>query len=225
MIPSLILHTHIARLAALSSLLLALSSAGLAAQTLNWGSEVGSQIVDSKGTALRQDTFLFQLGVFAPDFIPEESNHNEWLSNWRVFDQADYSESYGYFTGATVIQPGVTSEGSGAGGISFAGLEGYLWVRNSDIPGETTEWLLTRAESWVFPTTGGVCCNTNILQWSVSDLTAADLPLWGGQNGIDGPGSFVPSGTPTLQTHIVIPEPSSFVLAALGGLLLLRRRR
>lgn len=225
MIPSLVSCPRFRSLVVMTSIVMALASNPLDAQTLNWGSEVGSQIVDSKGTALQQDTFLFQLGAFAPDFIPKETNHNEWLSNWRVFDHASYNEPFGYFTGAAVLLPDVKSGAQDASAVSFAGLEAYLWVRNSDTPGESTEWLLTRAESWIFPATGGECCNTNILQWSVSDLTATDVPLWGGQNGIDGPGSFVPSGTPTLQTHIVIPEPTSVLLAALGWLVVLRRRR
>ena len=203
----------------------------LAAQQLNWGSTVGaldgSTIVDSTGAAL-DNTFVFELGAFLDGFTPDESNVDDWITNWRVFDQAAYNSGDIYFTGtANMLDDGTSdSPDQTSGAPSFEGLQAYIWIRNSDLAEEGSEWLLTRADSWTFPTaTPGCCDNQGVVEWSVSDLDSGDIPVWGNQGGYEGGGSYTTTGPYTLQTYTFVPEPSSLLLAAVSGLLVFRRRR
>ena len=195
------------------------------AQTLNWGNEVFGGVTDSEGVAL-DNTFVFELGSFVDGFVPTESNLDQWVLNWEAFDQAAYNGSLGYFTSTVYVNNDVTTSNTTASTISFAGLDAYIWIRNDDNPVEGTEWLLTRAASWTFPSVGGDCCNTQVIQWAVSDLEPGDVPLWGRQNNVIGSGEFITTGTTGLQTFSFVPEPSSALLAAVaGGILVFRRRR
>lgn len=120
----------------------------------------------------------------------------------------------------------VTTSNPTASTMSFAGLDAYIWIRNGDDPVPGTEWLLTRASNWTFPTVGGDCCDTGVVEWAVSDLDPGDVPVWGRQNGVIGSGEFSSTGTGGLQTFTFVPEPSSAILTAIAaGLLVLRRRR
>ena len=56
------------------------------AQTLNWGNEVFGDLTDSEGVTL-DNTFVFELGSFFNGFVPTESNLDQWVLNWEVFDQ------------------------------------------------------------------------------------------------------------------------------------------
>ncbi|MGL4401170.1 MAG: PEP-CTERM sorting domain-containing protein [Luteolibacter sp.] len=195
------------------------------AQTLNWGNEVFGDLTDSEGVALN-NTFVFELGSFREGFVPTESNLGQWVLNWEVFDRAAHQESFGYFTSTVYVNNNVTTSNTTASTMSFAGLEAYLWIRNQDDPVEGAEWLLTRALNWTFPTVGGDCCNTRVIEWAVSDLDSGIVPVWGGQNGVLGSGEFGTAGTRGLQTFTFVPEPSSALLVAMtGGFLVLRRRR
>jgi hypothetical protein len=199
------------------------------AQTLNWGSEFASSIVDSEGDVL-DSAFVIEIGVFVDGFTPEESNVSDWSAKWWVFDRASYSMENGYFTSAVHYLNDGTSNSpfQSPGASSFAGLEAYLWVRNSSDPGVGTEWLLTRASSWVFPAPNQNpdCCDTEVIEWSVSDLTGVDVPVWGNQGGVLGGGFYSVTGSYDLQTHTFVPEPSSMMLIAFAGsILTLRRRR
>lgn len=199
----------------------------LPAQTLDWGSAVFSELVDSEGQTL-DNTFVFELGAFVGGFVPDETNVDDWLSYWRVFDQAAYNPSLGYFTSQVNMLDDGTSDSSylTSGSLSFEGLGAYLWVRNGDDPVEGTEWLLTRADNWTFPTAIPGCCdNGTPLQWSVSDLDSGDIPKWGNQGGVEGPGVYSVTGPYTLQTYTFVPEPSSLALVAFAAGLMLRRRR
>lgn len=207
------------------------------AQTLNWGSAVFTDLIDSEGNTLPEGVYTFEIGVFANSFVPEESNVNQWLANWRVFDSAAYNgysgpgdPIYGYFTGTEQIGDGVTNETTT---YSFAGMSAYLWIRKGDQAEEGSEWFLGRATNWTFPATGGGCCeNDPPIEWSVSDLvTNGDTPLWGNHGGIEGSGEHTFTGTYggtgpyVVQTYTFIPEPSSLLLAALSAGLMFRRRR
>jgi hypothetical protein len=195
------------------------------AQTLNWGNEVFGDVTDSEGVTL-DNTFVFELGSFVDGFVPTESNLDQWVLNWEVFDQAAYNSTLGYFTSTVYVNNDVTTSNTSASTISFAGLDAYIWIRNDDNPVPGTEWLLTRAASWTFPSIGGDCCNTEVIQWAVSDLELSDVPVWGRQNDVIGSGEFITTGTTGLQTFTFVPEPSSAVLTAVAaGFLVFRRRR
>lgn len=226
----------------LASAFCAASIHHLQAQTLDWGSELGSTLVDSNGSQL-DNTFVFEIGAFVDGFMPDANNVELWLSNWRVFDQASYNQSIGYFTKWTsdtdtlrMLDDGTSnSPYMTSGAPSFEGLTAFLWVRKGDDPVEGSEWLLTRADSWVFPAaTPGCCDNEAVVQWSVSDLDGSDIPVWGRQSSDDpldpyvstGSGVFTNSTYSTLQTFTFVPEPSSMVFAAISlGIVMGRRRR
>ncbi len=195
------------------------------AQTLNWGNEVFGELTDSAGVAL-DNTFVFELGSFVGGFVPTPSNLEQWALNWEVFDRAAHQESIGYFTSTVYVNNDVTTSNPTASTMSFAGLDAYIWIRNQDDPVEGAEWLLTRASNWTFPTVGGDCCNTQVVEWAVSDLDPGNVPVWGRQNGEFGSGEFSSAGSAGLQTFTFVPEPSSALLAAIaGGFMVLRRRR
>jgi hypothetical protein len=212
-----------------TALLLAAAAPNIHAQTLNWGSPVGTLIVDSNGDGI-DDSYVFELGAFNLGFIPDQNNHEEWALNWMVFDTATYNPTFGYFT-STVnvisdVSGNVTSSNPLADSGNFAGLVAYLWIRNEDTPGENTEWLLVRANNWTFPLTAGDCCDTTVIEWSVSDLNSGNTPLYGSQGGVTGPGEHTHTSTSGLQTHTFIPEPSAAALGVIAfAVTLLRRRR
>ena len=208
---------------------LAISCAGslLHSQTLDWGSEVFSDLVNSEGQVL-DNTFIFEIGAFTDGFTPDENNVQDWVTNWRAFDRAAYDSFFGYFTSTVQMLDDGTSASphASSGAPSFEGLNGYLWVRNSDSPEEGTEWFLARADSWVFPNAIPGCCDNEIpFQWSVSDLELTNVPVWGSQGGTSGAGEYTTTGPHSLQTFTFVPEPSSLAMAGMAACLLLRRRR
>lgn len=218
----------------LALLLLGISTAR--SQTLNWGSPIhrdfSSHLSDSSGHPL-DETFVFELGSFDNGFDPTASNTSQWAANWKVFDAASYLEGTfdpitGYVTATADMNPsGFSNSGQVTSPtFSFAGLQAYLWVKNSNSPVEGTEWALVRADAWTFPAADPGCCPTeHPIAWSVSDLTN-ETPVWGGQEGIEGDGvRSVFSPGSYIQTYTFVPEPSSTLLIGLGALLLTRRRR
>lgn len=211
--------------ALLAAAALTVAATRIQAQTLNWGNDAFGDLSDSTGVTL-DDTFVFQLGSFSNGFVPSDSNVDQWSLNWEVFDQASYNKDIEYFTSTVYVRNDVTSSNPTASTLSFAGLDAYIWIRNSDDPVPGTEWLLTRASNWTFPLVGGDCCNTEVIEWAVSDLDSADIPKWGRQNDVIGPGEFSTTSTTGLQTFTFVPEPSSALLAAItAGFMVLRRRR
>jgi hypothetical protein len=233
-------------LAPLLALLCVVVAPPCQAQTLNWGSENFSTFTDSEGNML-DNTFLFELGAFGPGFIPDETNTSDWLTNWRIFDRAAYDIGNGTFASTVemlrapdpIANPNVlTSSYPGASTMNFSGLDAYLWIRKGDDPVEGSEWLLTRASNWTFPLEGQDCCGKGLVEWSVSDLNASNVPKWGRQNELDpidpmsppiyvstGPGVYTSDSPSTLQTFTFVPEPSSALLAAIAGFGLVMRRR
>lgn len=213
-----------------ASLILALSLilplSGLHGQTLEWGSDTFSKIVDSKGATL-DNTYVFEVGVFASPFTPDETNTASWFANWQAFDRAAYSPTNRYFT--STVQ--MTDDGKSNSAFlsptatSFAGLEAYIWVRNSETPSPTTEWFLVKSPSWIFPTATPGCCDNDLpVQWSIADLVPSDTPVWGSQKGVDGKGTFTQDGVYNLQTF-TIPEPSAAMMVLLSCTFLLARRK
>ena len=223
-IPSYRMKTNFALLAA-AIFLASVSRSG--AQTLQWGSEVFSDLADSYGNT-PDNAFVFELGTFAGGFAPDQTNVDSWLANWQVFDRASFDQGNGYFTSTVQMLDNGRSDSSyqTPGTMSFEGLDAYIWVRKGDDPVEGSEWLLMRSSSWSFPTaTPGCCDNQAPTQWSVSDLGIDDVPLWGGQGDIDGAGVHTDNGSHTLQTFTFVPEPTSAVLVSMAAVFTLLRRR
>jgi hypothetical protein len=213
----------------LAAVFVAFSTLQIHAQTLNWGVPVGEVLKDSNGDAI-DDTYVFELGAFALNFDPQESNVGEWLTHWRVFDSLVYDTNFGFTTSSVFILSDVKSNSTrpGVSTQSFAGLNAFIWVRKGDQPVAGSEWFVGRAIDWTFPTTADPCCPPSTTkEWSVSDLGPGEMPEWGRQNNVTGPGVSIFTGTLNgLQTHTFIPEPSSSLLLIFGtaGLVLVRRR-
>lgn len=208
---------HLLKVIAILSLFMAASARS---QNLDWASLTGSSIADSEGNVLN-NSFVFQLGTFDPSFTPTESNMGDWASHWRVFDQADYSEENGYFTGSQNVQD---FEQAGGDYSMFEGLSAYIWIRNP----ENSEYFLANAANWIFPDYNPECCGSGDIPvtWSISDL-ANNTPVWGGQNGNHSAGEYQESTGPfphDIQTHAV-PEPATLFLAVLGCSMMLGYRR
>jgi hypothetical protein len=219
----------------LSIVIMCLLPGRLGAQNLNWGSPIFSDIVDSEGNVL-DDTYVFQIGAFVGGFVPDVENTSDWLRYWQVFDGADYNGIgdpddgvYGYFTSSAAMTDNGLSDSSELSPLasSFEGLDGYLWIRNSNLDEPGSEWFLARAGNWIFPMPVPGCCdNDGVVEWSTSDLLAGDTPVWGSQGGTKGNGEYSYSGTEHLQTYSFVPEPSSAMLVGLfSGMMILRRRR
>jgi hypothetical protein len=215
------LHTAIMILA------LGFASVGVArGQTLNWGNELGDGVTDSHGNPI-DSMFVIEIGAFFDDFVPNDGNTEDWIANWQVFDRAVYNADLGYFTSEVYIQNDVTSSNPSASTLSFAGLSAFLWIRKGEDPVEGSEWLLARADDWTFPLIGGDCCNTEVVEWSVSDLSGgAVLPVWGRQTDQEGFGEYTTISGTGLQTFTFIPEPSSSMMGmiAVFGMVMRRRR-
>lgn len=199
-------------------------TAALNAQTLDWGNDVFGDVVDSTGAAL-DNSFIFELGAFDAGFEPGEDNIADWIEHWNVFDRASFNESAGYFASSVQMLPDGTSnsayltEGSG----SFEGLNAYIFVRNGDLPVPLTEWLLVRATAWVFPDADECCPDRLSIEWSLRDVDVT--AVFGSVDGDPGPGAVSVPGVHDLQTHTFVPEPGTALLAALGLLVAISRRK
>lgn len=223
-----------------------------AALNINWGSVVPSILVDSDGNLIESgDGFLFEMGTFTSGFAPTANNTDQWFDNWRVFDGiistnssqfTDYAlndddppvEIYvGDFKSSSGLEIGTgyttSSYGGAATNFNFANFDAWLWIRNGTTEmssGSASEWLLVRSSSWMFPEVPFGCCDNELpVEWSIGDLIASDVPVWGRQGEVDGAGEFTFDGPATLQTY-TIPEPGAGMLVLFGGVaaLLFRRR-
>lgn len=172
-------------------------------------------MVDSHSNLL-DDTFNFELGTFVSGFTPTALNFNQWASNWKLLEHADFGNgkwvpndpTFGpYFTGDFSFS--ATGQVNGlTGSATFgAGEQAYIWVR-----GNNNEWALVTDnlagsgpdDIWQLP--NPVNTTDFNLQW---DLSSANTAIIGSVN----------TGTFRLQTS-VIPEPSTSLLVLMLGCLL-----
>lgn len=199
---------------------------------INWGSEVDSVFRDSFGVPL-DTTFAIQLGYFESvlgvPFVPDASNTEDWSVRWKTFDQAAFDPAAGYFTSSAVLNADGSSSSSFADnglGVDFSNQEAYIWIYNSETPGTLSQWFLVTTPAWRIPEKADVCCDTRLpVEWSVSDLTNTNTPVYGKQEGVTGAGDYTVTGPYDLQTFSVVPEPSTSLLFVLGGVTAALRRR
>lgn len=208
----------------------------VSAVQINWGNEAYSALRDSFGNSL-DATYAIQLGFFekvlGQQFVPTASNTADWSSHWKVFDQAAFDPLAGYFASTAMLKADGTSSSPFASndlGLDFSNQDTYLWVHNSKTVSTTTEWFLGRSSSstsaWRTPDKVADCCDNRLpLEWSVSDLKTSDVPIYGKQGNVSGGGNYTTTGIYSLQTFTVVPELSSSLLLALGGVAAALRRR
>ena len=208
-----------------------------AAIQINWGDLVDSDLRDSYGVPL-DATYAIQLGFFekvlGQQFVPTVENAADWSSHWKVFDQAAFDPLVGYFASTVMLKADGTSSSTFADndlGLDFSNQNAYIWIHNSETPGTNTEWFLGRSATgtaWTIPAKVAGCCDNRApLEWSVSDLTSGKVPVFGKQGTDTGGGinNDITNGIHTLQTFTFVPEPSSALLLALGGVAAVLRRR
>jgi hypothetical protein len=120
--------------------LLLLSCLSSQAAQVSWGSEAQSVNLDSTGRTL-DATFLFELGAFAPGFIPESTNTDQWAANWTTaarvpYDAANRAVSGPRFNYTTNTAPFLPTN------------RGWIWGYHPRNPGE---WILIGNPSWTWP--------------------------------------------------------------------------
>jgi hypothetical protein len=203
------------------------SSAGVYSQSIKWGVPTGETVIDSSGSPVSGSSYKFELGAFALDYNPDALNVGDWLTHWRVFDVLPGTTNFLNTENTVNILTNVTSGSTHPDAdntFSFAGLKAYVWIRNSDNPVPGTEWFLGRSDGWTFP---GPLDMVSQIEWNLSDLGPGEIPEWGRQNAVPGPGESTFTGSLAgIQTHTFIPEPSAVMLSVvMGAGVLLRRKR
>jgi hypothetical protein len=218
------------------------------ATVINWGTYPpggsANPLYDSNGVAL-DNNFFFELGSFG-GFVPDSTNLASWVTNWKPFDRASapalngWNPATGNLGHAATLDPDLTTSNlSLSQANTFAlGELAYVWIYKdvagnpSPLPvyGNGMQWALVTnnsgdgdpSDDWRFPeATGHV---TGSVTWQMENATSSPF---GGQNGVQGPGTYTPPvGGFIAQTHTIVPEPGA-ILLALGalGLTSLRRRR
>lgn len=227
----------------LASALLVPASLSASTITINWGLEVLDEVVDSFDQALTStgdtidDGFIMQLGIFINDFVPTKANRNDWISNWRVFDQAPYDEDFGFLPGtADLLSDGSSNSAYASVGTDFSNAEAFIWVRNSNTMNHDSgdEWFLARAGSWVFPDAPDNDCNcvVDVLEFAISDIVneisdAGTEVVWGRTEIYEGEGLVHEINESAIIQTYTIPEPSAGLALMAGalGLLWYRRRK
>ena len=134
-------------------LFLGLSSHGLQAGGVNWGSSLGDVFTDSLGVPLT-DSWAFHLGFFEAGFSPTAENTEDWSSQWTTLDISQYEPAISSFGG---IWP---NDGISTGQI------GYIWGLNRSL--ESNQWILVRADDWIIPVDSPILPNVD---WFTLDIT------------------------------------------------------
>lgn len=214
-------RTAIVRCLAVATAVVCLAVPARAEVVFNWGSPVYSTFRDSFGNELDAN-YTFELGVFDPSFTPGAGNVTSWAANWKVFDQANFNVFAETFASTVdMLDNGTSSSLFAEPGYDFRGLDAYVWGYNAKSYVDTLEWVWFRAPSWVFPVSVTPGPPITPTDWSISDLVAGDIPLWGAQSTAIGLGYASAPGVYDLQLYTLnigpepIPEPSTISVAAL----------
>jgi hypothetical protein len=62
-------------------------------QTIYWGSSFMDNLFDSQGDPLTAD-FRFEIGTFGSSFVPDDTNLDQWLNNWKVLDRVTFGNGW-----------------------------------------------------------------------------------------------------------------------------------
>jgi len=204
---------------------------------INWGNAFPSTLLDSSGaTNLDSASYHIQLGTFETPtgdaFDPEVSNVEDWQNNWKVFDEAELNEDFGYFSsglssGSVMNSDGTSQSPDATAGFDFSQKDAFIWIFNQQTVEESTEWFLGRVAAWTFPNGAdfAACCGEDFdQQWSLSSdfPSAPDASVdvvFGGYNSYEyeGGGVYESTGDAYLvQTYSPVPEAGTLWLSALS---------
>jgi hypothetical protein len=117
-----------------------------------------------RGGVTHDNTFVLEFGSIVSNFVPTDSNFDQWVLNSDAFNPAVYCGNIDCFKFTAYLNNDVTITTT-ASTLSLAGLDAYIWTRNSPNPVKGTEWLLTRVANWTVPSVGGDCSNSRIIEW------------------------------------------------------------
>ncbi|MGK0184718.1 MAG: hypothetical protein ACI9R3_000492 [Verrucomicrobiales bacterium] len=201
-----------------------LSAQDIHAQSVSWGSAVGSVLQDSNGDSLGSD-FRFELGTFSAGFNPAENSSSLWAADWHGFDMATtenegFASTFGFFTkSAAIDENGHTTSNAFAPAVEdfdFRSSKLYIWAYrdNKSVDGGNEFALITDTD-WKLPAT--VNPTGTPLSFRLADSNSA--VLGDSQNAAFSLRTAAVGGA-------VIPEPGTAFLAVIGlsGLLFRRRR-
>ena len=213
----------------------------LQAQTVAWGSSVNFTPISytSDGT-VDNEVLTWDLGYFTTGYTPDQTNFATWAANWN----AVASDTYRDFGGLWALSVNTLDVGPVA-----AGRQMYIFAYNSlaNIGTSAGEALLFREDGLLFPTVPNQVTfdiANNPLDTNDDAFTViwgqVDRSVYGAGGMLVGGGTYSDlktdsntqppnNGFGTFEaqsfTWAPIPEPSAAVLACLGSLVLLRRRR
>lgn len=204
-----------------------LSPGALAVNIIFSAGEPGvSQYLSDGTTEIPTDAgFFFELGTFADGFVPTDENTEEWLDHWVLVNDsqgAPLPESQTELTVVSSIFPDYSGFSSSVelehNNAPFTfGTQGYVWGYNNRTEPGDSEWiLLTNSETWKFPDSSNQQATTQA--WSVGTSNEAIVGSVSGAS--------MTLGSVSLPSPpVVVPEPSSASLLALGTIALLAARR
>jgi hypothetical protein len=188
---------------------------------IEWGTPIFSELYDSYGNEL-YSSYTWELGAFNPSFTPTATNVEQWSANWWIFDRAAYNPTNGFVIGNVIMNNDGTSANTNSyvTNANYQGLDAYIWGYNKKEYEFGLEWVWfrhggTNTNAWTFATLPPDDPPTLEVEWSISDLIASDVPLWGSQLGVIGLGYASNPGIYDLQTYTIVPEPAGIAAGVL----------
>jgi len=173
--------------------------AGLAdGRQIDWFSDAHSVHRQSSGLAL-DESFRFELGVFAGSFVPTVANIDQWAAHWVAAQRVAYVPAVAPFEG-TGSFAGFYQVTTNPAPFS-AGKKAYIWGFNRDY--QDAQWILLSDSAWTWPLADPF--NPLALEWNVAAASGPGEVILGSVN---------PTGAPFLiETAVVAvasPPPTSW---------------
>lgn len=125
----------------ISLLILAITITMAGASQVNWRAQVSGAKLLSTGEPIGAG-FIFELGAFSNNFVPNRENFASWRQNFQALESTAYDSSNGIFAASTDVNTNGTPFGIGQ--------PGYIW--GSGASGET---ILLTASTWTWPSAAG----------------------------------------------------------------------
>lgn len=127
------------------------------ATMIQWFVDPRSENFTEEGADLDQ-SFRFELGVFANGFVPTEENIDQWSENWVAAQRATYHEGNRWFTSVYHVTENTAP--------FTVNTPAYVWGFSGG-PDEG-EWVLFRGASWRWPRAS---FNPNPRVWNAREAT------------------------------------------------------